>query len=82
MRRLHATLLKGQAVIVGERHDGPESWNGWVYCRTTCGTAVHLMQSALNQPSPVTAWLAWLQDCSSKEALCRTQAAKVVLSRD
>lgn len=31
-------LLKGQAVIVGERYDGPENWNGWIYCRTTCGT--------------------------------------------
>ncbi len=32
------TLLKGQVVIVGERYEGPEDWNGWVYCRTTCGT--------------------------------------------
>lgn len=31
------TLARDQVVILGERYDGPENWDNWVFCRTLDG---------------------------------------------
>ncbi|GAV14642.1 SH3 domain-containing protein [Paenibacillus sp. NAIST15-1] len=28
------TLIKGQSVIMGEKYEGPENWENWIFCTT------------------------------------------------